>query len=153
MTWTIELFEDDDGRQPVREWILDLDASKRASAIAAIETVLTRFGLDVCSTEYGKQLGEGLFELRIRHDAGVLRRRFGEDADDEAPSRVGGEVLLRVFCHAYGDKIILLLGAYDKGVSPAPRRQSREIEQARKRLRLFKLRQKRERTGRQRRNQ
>jgi len=42
--------------------------------------------------------------------------------------------LLRVFCHATGDRVILLLGGYDKGKDPARRRQDHEIEVARRRL-------------------
>jgi hypothetical protein len=140
VTWTIEFFEDDNGRQPAREWLQSLDGLKRASAIAAIEVVLTELGLDVCATEYGKQLGSGLFEFRIRHDEAVIRGKAGGDSDGER-----GEVLLRVFCHAYGQRIVLLLGGYDKGAAPSYRRQEREIETARRRLRSFKLQQSRRR--------
>jgi phage-related protein len=130
MTWTVEFFEDDQGRQPAREWLLSLDSEKRAMAIAAIETFLAEMGLNVCSTEHGKQLGKGLFELRIR----------------------GDEVLLRIFCHAYGEKIVLLLGGYDKGTRSGSRHQDKEIEKARKRLRSFKLRRQREQIGKRRRS-
>jgi len=134
MTWTVEFFEDDRGRQPAREWLQSLDSAKRAAAIAAIEVLLTDLGLDVCATEHGKQLGAGLFEFRIRHDESVIRKKAGE-----ASTGKRGEVLLRIFCHAHGKKIILLLGGYDKGAAPSKRRQDREIETARQRLRAFKL--------------
>jgi len=49
------------------------------------------------------------------------------------PIRSGDRILLRVFCHATGDRVILLLGGYDKG-SPSPRKQQREIARARARL-------------------
>ncbi len=48
--------------------------------------------------------------------------------------------MLRVFCHAYGDKIILLLAAYDKAADPSERREDKEIELARKRRAEFKSR-------------
>ena len=140
MTWTIEFFEDDQGRQPAREWLQSLDSAKRAAAIAAIEVLLTDLGLDVCGTEHGKQLGAGLFEFRIRHDESVIRGNAGETNTGKR-----GEVLLRIFCHAHGQKIVLLLGGYDKGAAPSKRRQDREIETARQRLRAFKLRQRRRR--------
>jgi hypothetical protein len=57
MTWVVEFFEDDNGRQPAREWLQSLNGDKRAAAIAAIEVLLTDLGLDVCGTEHGKQLG------------------------------------------------------------------------------------------------
>lgn len=47
-------------------------------------------------------------------------------------------VLLRVFVHFHGDKKILLLGGYDKGQHPQPRRQEREIARNRKYLREFR---------------
>jgi hypothetical protein len=147
MTWTIEFFEDDQGRQPAREWLQSLESAKRAAAIAAIEIYLTELGLDVCATEHGKQLGSGLFEFRIRHDEGVIRGKAGQTANGKPV-----EVLLRIFCHAYGQRVILLLGGYDKGVAPAKRRQDREIETARARLRSFQLRLRRQRAGKRRRD-
>ena len=83
--------------------------------------------MGVCATAYGKQLGKGLFEFRLRRDAtsGALPGRH---------SRGEPRVLLRVFCHAYGNKVVLLLGGYDKGADPSPRRQSEEIAVARTRL-------------------
>jgi len=44
---------------------------------------------------------------------------------------------LRGFCHARGDRVVLLLGGYDKGADPSRRRQQREIETARRRLADF----------------
>jgi putative component of toxin-antitoxin plasmid stabilization module len=147
VTWTVEFFEDDQGRQPARDWLESLDTLKRASAIAAIEVILTDMGLDVCGTEYGKHLGSGLFEFRIRHDEAVIRGKAGKPGEGQR-----GEVLLRVFCHAYGQRIVLLLGGYDKGGDPSTRRQSREIASARGRLRSFQLRQQRERAAAKRRS-
>src|SRR5665647_1071608 len=60
-----------------------------------------------------------------RHPAGELRIKAPMD---------GESALLRVFCHATGDRVILLLGGYDKGKDPARRRQDHEIEVARRRL-------------------
>jgi hypothetical protein len=51
-------------------------------------------------------------------------------------------VLLRAFCHAHGDKVVLLLGGYDKGRDPSAKRQQREIATARKLLRAFQAAQK-----------
>ena len=59
--------------------------------------------------------------------------------------RRNDKVLLRVFVHFYGDRVILLLGGYDKGEDPKERRQQREISEARRLLRQFKERQRRDR--------
>jgi phage-related protein len=144
--WTVEFFEDDQGRQPAREWLQSLDSDKRAAAIAAIEVLLTDLGLDVCGTEHGKHLGTGLFEFRIRHDDTVTRAKAGEEGTGRH-----AEVLLRIFCHAHGQQIVLLLGGYDKGAAPTKRRQEREIAIARQRLRSFKLQRTRRQAGRRRR--
>lgn len=47
-------------------------------------------------------------------------------------------MLLRVFFHVYGQKVVLLLGGYDKGKATGDRRQQTEIAIARKRLAAFK---------------
>jgi hypothetical protein len=44
------------------------------------------------------------------------------------------EILLRVFCHAHGRKVVLLLAGYDKGEEPSPKRQNTEIKRAKQRL-------------------
>jgi hypothetical protein len=53
------------------------------------------------------------------------------------PEAGGERILLRGFCHARGDRVVLLLGGYDKGADPSRRRQQREIETARRRLADF----------------
>lgn len=100
--------------------------------------VLEKFGLDVCDTEYGKQLGDGLFEFRLRHDADEIIAKHTDRTPDHATQ--GPPIFLRIFCHAYGDKIVLLLAGYDKGKDVSQRRQDQEIQRARKRLAEFRSR-------------
>lgn len=143
--FTIEFFEDDRGRSPVEKWMDgDLSDLELAALLSAFEHVLSHQGLNVCGSEWGKQLGEGLFEFRVRHTAEEIDAMFG----GEPPGKGHGRVLLRVFCHAYGDKVVLLLNGYDKGEDPSGRRQQREIRLARKRLEEFRQRQARQRRGR-----
>jgi hypothetical protein len=101
----------------------------------ALRLGLAERGPDVCRTEWGKALGEGLYELRVRHTAKEIAAMFGG-----APpgAKAGERVLLRVFFHAYGERVVLLLGDYDKGKDTSERRQKREIATARKRLEDFK---------------
>lgn len=104
---------------------------QRRAVGVALREILEVEGIGVCRTGYGKQLGDGLFEFRLRHDAAEILQSLGKSARDEP----GGErILLRVFCHAHGDRVILLLGGYDKGADPSKRRQQREISEARRRL-------------------
>jgi hypothetical protein len=140
--FTIEFFEDDRGRRPVEKWMEeDLTDIELAALLSAFEHVLSHHGVNVCGGEWGKQLGEGLFEFRVRHTAEEIDAMFG----GAPPGKGHGRVLLRVFCHAYGDKVVLLLNGYDKGADPSDNRQQREIRLARKRLEEFRQRQARQR--------
>lgn len=111
--YELVFYEDAAGRQPVREWLRnELSAEDRRTVGAAMRHLLQELGVGVCGTSFGRQLGGGLFEFRLRDEA----------------------LLVRIFCHAFGDRLILLLGAYDKGQDPSERRQNREIAEARARL-------------------
>lgn len=59
---------------------------------------------------------------------------------DEPRTQGEQHVLLRVYCHAYGDKVILLLAGYDKGEAPSKQREQKEIRTAQTRLRDFQER-------------
>lgn len=130
--FTLEFYADEHGDQPVLRWLRDeLTPTQRRAIGVALREILEAEGIGVCRGAYGKQLGDGLFEFRLRHDAGEILRSLGKTARPEP----GGErILLRVFCHAHGDRLVLLLGGYDKGADPSKRRQQREIAEARRRL-------------------
>ena len=141
--WTLEVFKADDGTIPYRRFADSLSDFRFAALDMAINHVLASHGLDLASSHWLRPLGEGLHEFRIRHEAYDTARMF-----EVAPPSVGARresVLLRVFVHFHGDKVILLLGGYDKGRSPKAKRQQREIERARKLLAQYKERQRRER--------
>jgi hypothetical protein len=110
--------------------------------------VLAERGPDVCWTAWGKALGEGLYEFRVRHTAKEIAAMFGGTPPG---GKAGERVLLRVFFHAHGERVVLLLGGYNKGKDPSERRQQREIGAARKRLDDFKARQAAERRARRKR--
>jgi len=127
-TYELEFYEDENGNKPVLRWIReDLTPTQRFALGKAMREQLQEKGIGVCATKFGKQLGKGLFEFRLRRDAAAAAL---------PGRRAGGEtrLLLRVFCHAFGNRIVLLLGGYDKGADPSPRRQDEEIRLARKRL-------------------
>ena len=117
--FAIEFYETPHGDKPVLRWIKeDLSVRQRRVLGYALSRLLPQYGIAVCDTEFGRQLGAGLFEFR-------LRLKAHED---------GEAALLRVFCHAQGERVILLLGGYDKRKHPGRRRQDREILVARRRL-------------------
>jgi len=138
----LEVFEADDGTVPYERFISDLSDVKFAALDAAMRRVLAVRGIDLVRTEWLKALGNGLHEFRVRHDADEIAHMFG----DETPDRTGRreKILLRVFVHFYGTKVVLLVGGYDKGADPKEKRQQREIGHARKLLAQFKERQRRQ---------
>jgi hypothetical protein len=132
-TYELEFYEDENGDTPVLRWLREeLTPTKRRALGHAMNEVLQRLGVGVCATEFGKQLGGGLFEFRLRRDLRELAPVGETDS---------GKILLRVFCHAHGKRLILLVGGYDKGEHPSLRRQNAEITLARARLRDWRRRQ------------
>jgi hypothetical protein len=89
--FTLEFFVDDDGKHLVRDWLRSLSLTKKQVLGQAMNAVLQELGIGVCDTQFGKG---------------------GKKLPPE-------EILLRVFCHAHGDHIVLLLGGYDKGEDPS----------------------------------
>ena len=140
--FTLEFYRSPDGKEPARDWMRRrLSVDKRRALAAALRLILARQGVGVCATPYGRQLGRGLFEFRLDEDEATLLHKWSPDAiAARHPTLPGRSVLLRVFCHATGDRVILILGGYDKGRSPSPRKQQREIALARARLKDFKAR-------------
>jgi hypothetical protein len=134
--YKLEFFADDDGTKPVLAWIKnDLTPAQRRAVGTAMRRVLQVNGVRVCSSSWGKQLGGGLFEFRVRRTgAQMINEGWAKPDSIDASERI----LLRVFCHAYGDRLILLIGGYDKGSEPSRRRQQREIEIARARLQIHR---------------
>ena len=138
--WTLEVFETDEGREPFTEWLEKLSEAKFAALDAALRLVLSERGLDLAQTEWLKPLGGGLHEFRVRHDEDEIAHMF---AGRETRIRPNERVLLRVFVHFHGTKVVLLLGGYDKGKDPKKRRQDREVEKASKNLTTWRARQSR----------
>jgi hypothetical protein len=135
MRYELEFYDEpQSGREPVRDWLDRLDPVKRAAAMRALSIILAGEGPGVCSTEYGKNLGGGLCEFRLRHDADEVLRARRPDLYEKLGPQPQGRVLLRMFFAEVDGTVILLLGGYDKGRDPARRRQDAEIRTARARL-------------------
>jgi hypothetical protein len=137
-TYELEFFTEDDGTKPVLTWIRnDLTAAQRRAIGTAMRRVLQVNGIGVCSSAWGRRLGGGLFEFRVRLTGRqMLNEGWAKPGSIDASERV----LLGVFRHAYGNRLILLLGGYDKGSAPAKSRQTSEIMTARARLRRHRAR-------------
>jgi hypothetical protein len=100
-----------------------------------LRLVLIPRGLDIVGSEYGKALGQGLYELRIRWTAAEIAHKLADlDVAQIGPPE---KILLRVFFCTAGGKIVLLMSGYDKGADPSERRQNREIQRARKMITAY----------------
>lgn len=137
LPYELDFYEEGDGRKPCLDWIRqDLNAAKRRAIGVAMEQVLQHQGLGVCDDKaWGRQLGDGVFEFRL-----MRTRRYEVRQQGRKIEKVE-KISLRVFCHAYGEKRILLLHGYDKGEDPKGRRQQREIATAKQRLGQWKAEQ------------
>lgn len=135
MGWTSETWE-----PSFSNWYNGLDEYEQAVLDAAIDNVLEVHGPEICKGEFGKPLGDGLYEFRVRQSLRAIRQ-YG-DLETPAGEVSDKTVALRVFCHFYGDKVVLLLSGLDKVKNE--KAQNKEIQRAKKMLRAFHEEQKRE---------
>ena len=133
--YRLEFYEDEQGREPVLDWLRRLTPRKRRAIGVAMFELLQHEGPEVVGTNFGKALGHGLFEFRLDQDAAQVLARKGRVAKSERADEQ--QILLRVFCYAHGNRIVLLLGGYDKGERPSSRYQQAQIELARRRLKRW----------------
>jgi hypothetical protein len=126
--WRIESYETVEGSRPFEKWAEALAPRDRRALVAAIDELLVPLGPGICATPWGRHLGQGLFELRIARVAASGGR------PSPAEPAQSHRMLLRVFCHACGDRVVVLLGGYDKLRQPKRREQDRQIRRARRRL-------------------
>jgi phage-related protein len=117
--YKVSFFAHEDGTEPVRRWLGDLTPAVRRYVGFMLNKYVQRYGPDVSATQFGKNLGGGLYEFRLDEEVGA------------------DKILYRIFFHVHGDRIVLLLHAYDKGRRSSDRYQSEMIELARQRLRDF----------------
>ena len=106
--------------------------------------VLQVHGPGVARSGWGRHIGQGIFEFRLRMNGKQIVNLEAEIhgiSEDQARERFGldpsEDVLLRVFCTSRAGEIVLLLHGYDKGKDPSPKRQQAEIAEARRRLNVI----------------
>lgn len=99
--WTLEQetpFERSFGKLPLYE---------QAVLLAALERVLTPQGSDVCATEWGKALGAGLHEFRVRKSLKSILDEFAAPGSKRPDTNAGDDraVLLRAFFAVHGNRV------------------------------------------------
>jgi hypothetical protein len=141
--YELEFYDDGNGREPVRRWLDSLSEDKRAAAMRGLSLVLA------------EQAQGSLTRSTARHSA-TASTSFGfataprRSSKGSAPSWPTGSVrspTTRCCCGCSsthtGDRLVLLLGGCDKGKDPSRRRQRKEIDLARGRLKTWRGRQRR----------
>ena len=130
-------FYEENGSMPVKDWLNKLEKDEPAkydAVVYGLQEILAKQGINVCSTDFGENLGGGLYEFKLRQDHAQLLSRVQPHLKGTVPDGPEVDVLIRVFFAAYGDKIILLLNGYDKRKDPSAKRQGKEIKLARRRI-------------------
>jgi putative component of toxin-antitoxin plasmid stabilization module len=135
--YEIEFYEDEDGTEPALAFMRSLSPLKKRAIGVAISEVLQYEGPAVAEGNMGDSLGGGLYELRLDQNAEQILRRKGKVPKPE-PEK--GKILLRLFFHPHGNKLLLLLCGYDKGERPSRSHQQEEIQAARTLLARWKER-------------
>jgi len=136
--WRLQLLTLPSGQIPYESFRKSLNAYETELLDLCIENILARQGHNVCATNWGKSLGAGLYEFRISRSLESLSNEFGIELPIEM--RMEKSKLLRVFFAVEGQRIILLLGGYDKGKDPSRKRQQKMIKRARTLLKQFNQR-------------
>lgn len=136
--WELVPVELDGGRIPYADFLRRLDPYLQVVADTAVRTILASEGINVCRSEWGKPLGKGLYEFRIRRTLRTICNQTGHPLP--AGLAADDPVLLRVFFAVSGRRVLLLLGGYDKGSEPSDRAQQREIKAARAVLTAYRYR-------------
>lgn len=142
--YNIELYEEEDGESPVERWLTEELTPVEAAALGlAMNHILQRHGAAVVETRYGRALGGGLYEFRLDDSVDELLRKLELERGRKLAKAPPGRMLFRVFFHVHRQKLILLLGGYNKGKRDSKHHQQEQIQLARERLKAWKLRQRR----------
>lgn len=137
--WAVEVWEDKFGHSPFWASYDKLDEYDQAVLDTVIEHLVSREGMNLISSEWGKALGQGLYEIRIRRDLTALINGLNPQGSAPPTSRdAKRKVLLRIFCTFHGNRVVLLFHVYNKRKDPSDRRQQKEIARARNYLKAFK---------------
>ncbi len=133
--YRLAFYVDARGDSPVERWLQELDPVAAYALGSAMDGLLQQSGplLCVLRPQYASSLGGGLYEFRFQDLTEDLLRQLGKKAR-RSLLEAQQKVLFRVFFHPRGDKVLLLLGGYDKAKHSSPRYQSAQIQLARKRL-------------------
>jgi len=135
-SWRVEYYEDRDTFSSFESWMDSLDDVKFAALSAAIELVLVPNGMELIGTPWLKHVEKGIFEFRIKYSAFDIKAMY-KSLEINIPMPPA-KILIRIFIHFHGSKIVLLLNGYDKARNDKSKKQQSEIKLARLRLQRWR---------------
>jgi hypothetical protein len=106
MTWTIVFAN----RPDFEAFVKKLPDEHQEAVAEALAVELAKCGPEICKRSLGKALGGKLYEMRLRRKP---------------------EMLLRIFFGVHKNRVVVVLGGYDKKSDPSERCQTKEIRDAR----------------------
>lgn len=131
--WSLELLQLPNGQFPYQSFRSSLDPFEIELLDLCVERILAKAGLDICQTNWGKALGDGLYEFRINRSLESITNNLKIPL---TPNLRGKQTkLMRVFFTVERNRIILLISGYDKGRNPNKKKQQKMISAARAMLR------------------
>lgn len=133
--WLLEVV-DINGTSPFQAFMKSLNDHQLIIVEAALEIVLKRRGPDVCQTEWGKPVGDGVYEFRIRRGVSEIYRSMDQEPPEDVAD--GPNPLLRVFFACDKGRVLLLLGGFDKLKNNKSRNQNQQIQQAKELLKGYR---------------
>jgi len=128
--WNIEFLD----IRSFDKFMKGLEKPKQVALFIALYYLLAENGLDLLGSPWLSRVDSAIYELRLGKTTASI---FSKSRVSRIPAIKSSPILIRVFCYFYDENEILVLGAYDKGRDPNPKRQRQEILKASNLLRIW----------------
>ena len=117
------------------KFVKSLTPAKQRTLEASIDKILLVHGFELVDGDLVKNLGGGLYEFRVGPNTTRMMNKAG--LESKIPHQ---KIVIRVFVSFEVDRIVVLLGSYDKGANDSKSKQQSEIAKARQLLKDWKIR-------------
>ena len=115
------------------KFVRSLTPAKQRTLEASIDKILLVHGFELVDGDLVKNLGGGLYEFRVGPTTTRIMNKAG--LESKIPHQ---KIVIRVFVSFEADRMIVLLGSYDKGANDSKSKQQSEIAKARQILKAWK---------------
>lgn len=113
--------------------VKSLTPAKQRTLETSIDKILLVHGFELVDGDLVKNLGGGLYEFRVGPTTTRMMNKAG--LESKIPHQ---KIVIRVFVSFEADRMIVLLGSYDKGANDSKSKQQSEIAKARQILKAWK---------------